>query len=84
MYHIHDNFSLYILEYYEIKDLILREQYYIDLLTPPYNIYPTAYSRLESKHSEDYKELMCINNIGDKNPMFSRSHSTEYKAILKE
>jgi group I intron endonuclease len=84
MYHTHDNFSLYILEYCDIKDLISREQYYIDLLTPPYNINPTAYSRLGSKHSEDSKELMRINNIGDKNPMFGKSHSIEYKEILRE
>lgn len=84
MYHTHDNFSLYILEYCDIKELILREQYYIDLLTPPYNINPTAYSRLGSKHSEDSKELMRINNLGDKNPMFGKSHSDEYKVILKE
>jgi hypothetical protein len=70
MYHTHDNFSLYILEYCDIKDLILRKQYYIDLLTPPYYINPTAYSRLGSKHSEDSKELIRINNIRDKNPMF--------------
>jgi len=30
------NLSLYILEYCDIKDLISREQYYMDLLTPQY------------------------------------------------
>lgn len=84
MSHTHENFSLYVLEYCNIKDLISREQYYIDLLTPPYNINPTAYSRLGSKHSEDSKELMRINNIGDKNPMYGKSHSVEYKVILSE
>jgi len=84
IYHTHDNFSLYVLEYCDIKDLILREQYYIDLLTPPYNINPTAYSRLGSKHNEDSKELMRINNIGDKNPMYGKTHSVEYKVILSE
>ena len=78
------NLSLYILEYCDIKDLISREQYYIDLLTPPYNINPTAYSRLGSKHNEDSKELMRINNIGDKNPMYGKTHSVEYKVILSE
>jgi group I intron endonuclease len=84
MCHTHNNFSLYILEYCEIKDLISREQYYIDLLTPPYNINPTAYSRLGSKHVEESKELMRINNLGEKNPMFGKTHSVEYKAILSE
>jgi group I intron endonuclease len=84
MSHTHDNFSLYVLEYCEIKDLISREQYYIDLLTPPYNINPTAYSRLGSKHVEESKELMRINNLGKKNPMFGKTHSIEYRAILSE
>lgn len=84
MLHTHKNFSLYVIEYCEIKDLILREQYFINLLTPPYNINPIANSRLGSKHTEDTKELMRINNIGDKNPMFGKSHSVEYKTILKE
>lgn len=30
----HEKFTLYILEYCEVKDLILREQYYIDMLFP--------------------------------------------------
>lgn len=84
MFHTHENFSLYVREYCGIKDLIPREQYFIDLLTPPYNINPSANSRLGSKYTEDSKELMRINNIGDKNPMFGKSHSAEYKAILKE
>lgn len=34
----YSNFSLTILEYCDKKDLIKREQYYIDLLKPEYNI----------------------------------------------
>jgi hypothetical protein len=54
------------------------------LVSLSYNINPTAYSRLGSKHSEDSKELMRINNLGDKNPMFGKSHSDEYKAIIRK
>ena len=47
------NFSLEILEYCEPKDLISREQYYLDLIKPEYNILKIAGSRLGAKHSLD-------------------------------
>jgi group I intron endonuclease len=48
------NFSLEILEYCNNKsEVVLREQYYIDLLKPEYNILPTAGSLLGFKHSEE-------------------------------
>jgi group I intron endonuclease len=42
----YSNFSLEILEYCEIDILIKREQYYIDLFKPDYNICPIAGSSL--------------------------------------
>jgi hypothetical protein len=45
------NFNLEILEYCDKKSLISREQYYIDLLKPKYNICKTAGSMLGFKHS---------------------------------
>ena len=47
----HSNFSLDIIEYCEPDKLIAREQYYIDLLNPEYNILKIAGSPLGSKHS---------------------------------
>jgi group I intron endonuclease len=47
----YSKFSLDILEYCEIDVLIEREQHYIDLLKPEYNILKIAGSRLGSKHS---------------------------------
>ena len=47
--HGRDNFSLEILEYCEKDVLIEREQYYMDLLNPEYNICKTAGSRLNIK-----------------------------------
>jgi len=41
-----ENFSIDILEYCDISALIEREQYYIDLLQPEYNILKIAYSLL--------------------------------------
>lgn len=49
--HGFENFTLEILEYCEPSVLIEREQYYIDLLNPEYNILKIAGSRLGAKHT---------------------------------
>jgi len=49
----HDNFILEILEYCKNTELLEREQYYLYLLNPEYNILKHAYSMLGFKHSED-------------------------------
>ncbi len=48
----YSNFSLEILEYCEPNLLTSREQYYIDLLKPEYNILKIAGSRLGTKHTK--------------------------------
>jgi NUMOD1 domain len=48
----YSNFQLEILEYCEPSNCIEREQYYLDLLKPEYNILKKAGSKLGSKHSE--------------------------------
>jgi group I intron endonuclease len=80
----YSNFSLIILEYCDESYTISCEQYYIDLIVPTMNILKLAGSSLGFKHSKEAKELMRINNIGSKNPMFGRSHSIEYKETLKK
>jgi group I intron endonuclease len=49
----HDNFNLEILEYCDKKYVINREQYYMNLLNPEYNILKIAGSRLGFKHSPE-------------------------------
>jgi group I intron endonuclease len=49
----YNKFNLEILEYCEPSLLIKREQYYIDLLKPKYNILNIANSRLGIKHSPE-------------------------------
>ena len=51
--HGHINFSLEILEYCEQSSLLIREQYYLDLLKPEYNICKVAGSSLGRKHSTE-------------------------------
>ena len=47
------NFYLEILEYCEASKCTEREQYYMDLFKPEYNILKTAGSLLGYKHTED-------------------------------
>lgn len=54
----HSNFTLEILEYCPISKLIEREQYYLDLLKPEYNIATIAYSTLGYKHSAETIALL--------------------------
>lgn len=74
------------MEYCDPKDCIKREQYYIDLYKPEYNIYQTAGSPLGYKHteealiklrnrivSEETKLLLSQLKKGEKNHMFGRT-----------
>lgn len=49
----YSNFQLEILEYCDLSLLIEREQYYLDLLKPEYNILKIAGSRLGYRHTEE-------------------------------
>jgi group I intron endonuclease len=49
----YSGFKLEILEYCDKDDLLAREQYYLDLFKPEYNIYETAGSPLGYKHTEE-------------------------------
>jgi group I intron endonuclease len=49
----YSNFKLEILEYCDAPNVIEREQYYLDLLNPEYNILKTAGSTLGYKHTEE-------------------------------
>jgi len=67
------NFTLEILEYCEPSKCIGREQYYLDLLKPEYNILKTAGSTLGFKHAEE-----TINKFR------TRKHSEETKKRMRE
>lgn len=76
----HSNFSIDILEYCEPSVLIEREQYYIDILKPEYNILKNAGSRLGSKQSEETRQL--ISNAL-KNRIFSDKSKEKMKISVK-
>ena len=50
--HGYSNFSLEILEYCEKTDVLSREQYFIDLLKPEYNMLKLAGSSFGYKHTQ--------------------------------
>lgn len=84
----HSNFSLDILEY--CKELVIkREQYYIDLLKPEYNICKYAGSCLGYRHTEEIKELLSNTSKGCKQGIeFSLNSSKtrrgiKYKSYIK-
>jgi group I intron endonuclease len=49
----YSSFKLEILEYCEPSEAVPREQYYLDLLKPEYNILKTAGSLLGFRHSSE-------------------------------
>lgn len=70
----YSNFQLEILEYCTPENAISREQYYIGLLNPNYNLDSIAGSRLGSLHSEESRLKMSTSAKG-------RKHTEETKKI---
>jgi group I intron endonuclease len=90
-HHGYAAFSLLILEYIDIANLskeqankLILGQFFIDSLSPEYNINPTAGSRLGSKHTEEAKILMSKAKTGENHPMFGLTHSTETIVKMSE
>jgi len=88
----HSNFKLEILEYCEKENALFREQHYIDLLKPEYNINPIAGSSLGYKHteqslalmggwerSEEMKAKMSASQMGRKKSLESRAKMSASK-----
>lgn len=87
----YSGFSLIILEYCEKKNMnekqfgkifLSREQYYIDLLNPEYNILTWARSLLGYKHTKETLAKLSAKNMGKNNPFFGKTHTKEIKAKL--
>lgn len=93
--HGYSVFRLSILEYIDISNLskedarkiiLEREQYYLDLLEPEYNILKVVGNLLGYKHSEESLAKMSLANLGENNPrgMSGRTLSTENLAKMSE
>ena len=57
--------------------ILEREQFYIDLLEPEFNILKVAGSPLGHKQSEELKLLKSIRMSGEVNPMLGKTHTPE-------
>lgn len=83
----HSAFTLYILEYCKVEDLLIREQYYFDTFKPTYNICRTAGSTLGRLHTSDAKDKISNSklgtNIGETNHFFGKNHALEAKDLIK-
>lgn len=74
----YSNFTLSILEYCSIEDLISREQFYLDSLIPQYNLLQTAGSTTGYKHSTKALKKIRESKIGNTNRL-GLKHSAETK-----
>lgn len=66
----YSNFSLEILEYCDPDKAVSREQYYLDLLKPEYNILTKAGSLLGHQHSEETKFKISLQWTEDRKAKF--------------
>jgi group I intron endonuclease len=80
----YSNFSLAIIEYCEPENCLEREQYYIDLLNPEYNILKIAGSSLGHKHSQETRANMSAAKQGKNHPFFGKYHSEETLAKMSD
>lgn len=72
----HNNFTLEIIEYCSKEKLLEREQYYIDLFKPKYNILKFAYSLLGFKHSAENIAKFKLKKISQEHrDILSLTHS---------
>lgn len=80
------NFSVTILEYCKVTDLLSREQEYFDKLKPKYNILKIAGSSLNHKHSEETKTKISKSLKGvyvkEKSLLFGRTATVETKKLM--
>jgi group I intron endonuclease len=69
------NFKLLILEYVDLKNLAIRETYYITYVLPYYNVLKQGYSSLGYKHTKETKALLSL-------LAKNRVHTDETKALI--
>lgn len=82
------NFSLSILEYCDQDKILEREQYYLDLWNPTYNILKYAYSSEGYKHTVETIQKMSLIKKGkftkDENSFYGKTHTEEIKQLMRQ
>lgn len=84
----YSNFTLEILEYCEPLVVVEREQYYLDLLKPEYNILKKAGSSLGYKHTEETRAKMSASQsarmFSDEHIARSRKHMIKFNSTPEQ
>jgi group I intron endonuclease len=84
----YSNFSLSILEYCDRDQVISREQFYLDLLNPSYNILKYAYSSEGYKHTLEAIQKMSLAKKGkftkEDNSFYGKTHTEEVKELMSQ
>jgi group I intron endonuclease len=83
--HGYFNFSLTIIEYCEVSELLVREKYFWKFFKPEYNIAqdPTA-PMSGRKHSDDTKIIMSEANKGKNHPNYGKTLPEETKKKISD
>lgn len=81
--HGEDAFDFTLVEACEKSSLLAREQHYIDVLHPEYNICKVAGNTLGVLHTDQAKAKMTAANLGNKH-MLGKHHSEETKQKLRD
>lgn len=78
------NFKLEILEYCDITEVIAREQYYLDLYKPVYNILKIAGSNLGYKHTKETLAKFKQRKFSEETLEKLRNHLASLNPLLNE
>lgn len=72
------------LEYCEISDLDIREQYYFDKLNPAYNNLKKVCGLPRGiNRRSDTRKRMSLKKAGEFNPLFGKQHSVYTKDLIR-
>ena len=78
--HGYPNFSLIIVEYCEVAELLIREKHYWDLLNPEYNIAKDHTAPFSGrKHSDKTKQKISDTMTGENNHNYGKTLNDETK-----
>jgi hypothetical protein len=80
----YSNFKLEILEYCDSSEVLVREQYYLDLCQPEYNILKIAGSTLGYKHTEETLAKFKQRKLSEESLEKLRSHLVNLNLVLNE
>ena len=87
--HGYSNFSLDILEFCEVSDLLAKEKYYWDIFKPEYNVAKDPLAPMTGRNHTDetrnkISKALFGKLAGENNHMFGKTHSAETRKKLSE